>query len=177
MPGNTLIQYDLISRSNVVISITNCCTSLLRYLFTVKLQKNITYHYLHCKSKKDQRHFSLITLSNIGRFLKFFQRWIQQEIFNKISLVFFDSQCIGEWREKTTEWTTAMHVITLQNSVKHHVSEWETFHAINVITYWMNSEKCRTRCDSLTRGMNMRSSRPGSRTAHHTIVVISAFVN
>ena len=28
--------------------------------------------YIHCESKKDQRHFSLITLPNVNRFWKFF---------------------------------------------------------------------------------------------------------
>jgi len=37
--------------------------------------------------KKDQRYFSLITLPNVGRFLTFFHRWIQQEICNKIIVI------------------------------------------------------------------------------------------
>jgi len=36
------------------------------------------------------------------------------------------------------------------------------------ITYCMNREKCRTRCDSFSRGMYMRSRIAGSCTAHST---------
>jgi len=43
--------------------------------------------------KKDQRHFSLITLPNVGRFLKFFHHWIQQETYNKVFVIFPTSPC------------------------------------------------------------------------------------
>lgn len=48
------------------------------------------YIILQCESKKHQRRVSLITLSNVGRFLKFVevQHYIQRGIFNKTFVIF-----------------------------------------------------------------------------------------
>jgi len=46
---------------------------------------------VQCESKKDQRHFSLITLPNVGRFLRYFHHWIEQKIFQN-NLLFVPPQ-------------------------------------------------------------------------------------
>jgi len=46
------------------------------------------YERKYTVSQKDQRYFPFTTFPNVGRFSKFFHRWIQQEICNETFVMF-----------------------------------------------------------------------------------------
>ena len=70
-----------------------------------------------CKSNTDQRCYSFIILTTVGRFSKFFHIWILQETCNKILVMFFTTPERESWNFRSEQCKIRYVIVSLSRNI------------------------------------------------------------